>query len=169
MRLACTLGLVLALVLGGRPAALPADETAAAPKVEVEIVKYDGMAAKVRQHKGKVIVVDFWATWCIPCKKEFPHLVELAQKHGADGLVAVSVSVDNLDKQEAVRKFLTNQKATFSNLLLDEPADVWKGRLNVTGVPVVYVFDRAGRIARKYTDGVDYAEVAKVVEGLLKQ
>jgi thiol-disulfide isomerase/thioredoxin len=104
MRGKCTLGLTLALLLGGGLTARPAGETAA-PRVEVEVVKYDGLGAKVRQHKGKVVVVDFWATWCQPCKKEFPHLVELSQKHAADGLVAVSVSVDNLDKQEAVRKF----------------------------------------------------------------
>ena len=61
--------------------------------IDVRVVKYKQLGEIVTQNKGKVIVVDFWATWCIPCVKEFPHLVELHKKYGKDGVVAISVSL----------------------------------------------------------------------------
>src|SRR3954469_11639498 len=87
--------------------------------VAVQVVKYDGLSALVKQHRGKVVVVDFWADYCVPCKREFPNLVKLHQQYAKDGLVAVSVSLDELSEEGAkdkVMKFLQKQQATMTNL-----------------------------------------------------
>src|ERR1051326_8601421 len=118
---------ILLLIVIPAPAGPPAT-------VAVNVVKYDGLSALIKQQRGKVVVVDFWADYCVPCKREFPHLVELQQKYGGDGLVAVSVALDPSDKPESrerVLKFLEARQATFTNLFLDEPADVWQERLKI--------------------------------------
>ena len=161
MRLLLTaLAAVLALAaLGAEPAA-PADDAAA-----LKVVKYPELTRTVRDLQGKVVVVDFWAGWCVNCKREFPHLVEMQKKYAKDGLAAVSVTVDAADDEEAVgraRKFLRSAHADFTNLLLDEPAEVWGDKLNAKTVPLIFVFDRDGRLAGKF-DG-DKANYEKVIE-----
>src|SRR4051794_9707718 len=93
--------------------------------VQLRVVKYDGLANEVLKERGKVVLVDFWSTGCFPCRRNFPHVVELHKRLAARGLVVISVSMDSLeDNREktlsAVRDFLKLQDASFTNLLLDE-------------------------------------------------
>jgi thiol-disulfide isomerase/thioredoxin len=162
------------LVIGGASSA--PDQPAPAPKVTVRVVNYAEMGKVVRGLKGKVVVVDFWATTCPPCVAKFPHLVEMHNKYARDGLAAVSVSLDpvgDAEKRKKVESFLSRRKATFTNLLLDAPNTVWKDKLRFDGPPCVYVFDRANRIVGKYPTtpdgGVDYAVIEKQVIDLLKK
>jgi thiol-disulfide isomerase/thioredoxin len=151
----------------------PAQENGAGQDVQVKLVKYDELGDVIKQLRGKVVVVDFWATTCFPCIREFPHLVELNAKYGAKGFAAVSVSTDANpeagETREQVLKFLRSRKATFTNLLLNEPPAVWNQKLGSDGVPVVFVFSREGQWVRKYTDDVDYAAIEKLVVELLNQ
>lgn len=140
-------------------------------KVELKVVKYDELAKAVLRHRGKVVVVDFWADYCVPCKKNMPHLVELYAKNAGKGLAVITVSIDDVEKDPAVKdrllRFLTKQNATFTNVLLDEPPTVWMKRLEFKTVPTVFVFDRQGKWQR-FTDEVDPHEVEKLVVKLLK-
>src|SRR5665213_3127261 len=80
----------LSLILWG-----PAPETRAQDDgVQLHVVKYEGLKATVLKNRGKVVVVDVWADFCIPCKKNMPHLVELAQKYSDKGLAVITVSID---------------------------------------------------------------------------
>ncbi len=70
----------------------------------------------------------------------------------------------------SVKKFLVSQKATFTNLILDEPPDVWQKKLKFDGPPCVFVFDRDGKIAKKFDSGEKYKdEIEKFVVDLLKK
>jgi thiol-disulfide isomerase/thioredoxin len=140
---------------------------AGAPEVRLEVVKYGQLVEAVRAHKGKVVVVDVWATYCVPCKKEFPNLVRLNRTEADKGLVCISVCVDPVAKKEAALKFLTDKGAAFTNFLLDESPDLWTKRWGIDSIPTVFVFDRDGRRAAKFTDNVTYAEVEPVVKRLL--
>src|SRR5262249_17803397 len=62
--------------------------------VEVKEVKFDDLDKAVSDRKGKVVLVDFWATWCAPCVKKFPHFVELHKQYKDKGLACISVSMD---------------------------------------------------------------------------
>jgi thiol-disulfide isomerase/thioredoxin len=154
-------------------AAGSADPPKADGKVEVKVVTYDGLTDLIKKNKGKVVVLDFWADYCIPCKREFPKLVALYRKHAKDDFVAVSVSLDDLGEDGAkdkVQKFLDRQNATLTNLILDEKPDVWQAKLKIDGPPLVMVFDRAGRLEQRFVDkDVDYAEIGKLVGELLKK
>jgi thiol-disulfide isomerase/thioredoxin len=135
-------------------------------------VKYDELARFVAGQKGKVVVVDFWATFCIPCRNAFPHVVELHQKQAARGLVVVTVSVDDpsdANVVEEVGKFLRRQGATTTNFLLDEAPEVWTARLKAKGVPLVFVFNRAGQIETKYTEAPKPAKLDALLEKLLSE
>jgi thiol-disulfide isomerase/thioredoxin len=141
--------------------------------IDLRVVRYDGLTDVIKQNKGKVVVVDFWADFCIPCKREFPNLVALHQKYARNGFVAVSVSLDDATDDEAkakALKFLQAQKATFTNLLLDEKPEVWQAKLKIDGPPLVMVFARDGKLEQKFVDkAVDYAEIGKLVAELLKK
>jgi thiol-disulfide isomerase/thioredoxin len=151
----------------------PAQAKDANPEVSFNLVKYEEMGDAIRQLQGKVVVVDFWSTTCIPCRREFPHLVELNNKYAARGFAAVSVSLDtepeNRKTQDAVLGFLRDKKATFTNLLLNEPESVWHTKLDNESVPIVFVFNRKGQWVRKYTENVDYSTIEKLVLELLNE
>jgi thiol-disulfide isomerase/thioredoxin len=145
---------------------------ALAQDVTLSKVRYDGLTRFVSAQKGKVVIVDFWATYCVPCKAAFPHLVEMHQKYAGRGLVVVSVSIDDSKDRDAIeeaQKFLRAKKATMTNFLLDEGPAVWQKKLGSESVPVVFVFNRAGQIEKKYTESPKPAEVDSLVEKLLQQ
>ncbi len=129
-----------------------AGEEKKTPAVELKTVKYGELTRAVRGQVGKVVVVDVWASWCVPCKKEFPHLVELHTKYAADGAVCISVSVDELKDAEKALQFLKKVKATFANYRLDEETAFWQDKWDLKGIPAVFVFDREGRRAAKLTN-----------------
>jgi thiol-disulfide isomerase/thioredoxin len=115
------------------------------------------------------VLIDIWADFCIPCKREFPHFIELHHKYAKDGLVCISVSVDDIDDKERTLKFLRSQKATTINYLIDESADVWQKNLDATVPPNAIIFGRDGqRVKRFSAEGpFDYTDVEKAIKPLL--
>ncbi len=103
-----------ALLLAAGCAAKPSP-----PASETPLRKIDGpgLAETVAKHRGQVVLLDFWATWCGPCLELFPHTVELQRRFGERGLTVITVSLDDPDNEPAVRKFLTQSKATTENFL----------------------------------------------------
>ena len=96
----------------------------------------------------------------------------MQKKYAKDGMAAVSVDLDDpgeKDIKDRVLKFLQSQQATFTNLMLDEPSNVWQKNLGIDGVPAVFVYGRDGAIAKKFTDEYTYEDVEKVVVELLKK
>ena len=156
------------LVLGG----LAGAQQPSGGKVELKVVKYDELGDIIRQNRGKVVVVDFWATNCGPCKELFPELVEMHRKYARDGLVAISVSTDDLsespESKEVALKFLQKQNATFTNLLLDEKGEFWAEKLHSNALPFCFVFNRDGKWYQ-FKGKDSYAQIEPLVQQLLQQ
>src|SRR5438270_110417 len=93
---------------------------APAAAVDIKLVKLDGLLNAVKSQAGNVVVMDVWATWCVPCKKEFPRLVMLHEQYAKDGLVCMSLSVDEKEDSAAALAFLKGKQAGFANFLIDE-------------------------------------------------
>jgi thiol-disulfide isomerase/thioredoxin len=116
-------------------------------------------AAQLQQvlasHRGKIVLVDFWATWCGPCVEQFPHTVELAEKYRDRDLAVVSVSMDNPTAEPQVRAFLEKQNARFDNLLSGyrSPVEATKAFELPGPVPCYRIYDRSGELIKQF--GVD--------------
>jgi thiol-disulfide isomerase/thioredoxin len=148
-------------------------KNAEAATVDLKLVKLDRVLEAVKAQTGKVVLLDVWATFCVPCKKEFPRLVKLHEQHAKDGLVCMSLSVDDQDDRQAALDFLKARQATFANYLINEPAQVWQNHFVLKGVPAVFIWDRTGKQVARF-DGDDpdnqftYADVEKKVAELLR-
>jgi thiol-disulfide isomerase/thioredoxin len=135
-------------------------------------ITYAELAAGVKALKGQVVVVDFWADYCPPCKREFPRLVALHRQHSQSGLTTISVSLDDPNDAmavERVQRFLGKQEATCVNYLLNEKPEVWQAKLKIEGPPCVFIFNRRGELLDVYRGEVDYSEVEKLVAAALKE
>jgi thiol-disulfide isomerase/thioredoxin len=162
--------------------ALEEAATAPTPAIHVKLLDFDGIQQLIASHKGKVVVMDCWSTSCDPCVKEFPNLVALHKKHGADKVACISLSFDyeGLGKPEdvvpVVEKFLKEQGATFDNIVCREDSDTLCKKLNLASVPAVYVYKATGELAKRFDnenaskpeDAFNYEHVAKLVDELLQ-
>jgi thiol-disulfide isomerase/thioredoxin len=122
------------------------------PTVSLRMTDAVGLQKTLDKHRGKVVLVDFWATWCGPCVEQFPHTVGLADKFREHGLAVVSVSMDNPSSEPQVRAFLKKQGARFDNLLSGYSSPVTATReLGLPGpVPCYRVYDREGKLHREF-------------------
>jgi thiol-disulfide isomerase/thioredoxin len=127
----------------------------------------------IASNKGKVVVVNLWATWCQPCVEEFPNLVKLYNHYHSRGLVVLAAAVDEPETRGKVRPFLVSQKARFPAYVRKYDAietfvnaidKNWGG-----AVPTTYVFDRNGNpVGKALVGGQSYETFAAAVEPLLK-
>jgi thiol-disulfide isomerase/thioredoxin len=148
----------------------------AADDVALVPLSYDKFRSDVLTNpKAKLTLVDAWATWCGPCKENFPHLVEMHRKYADKGLAVVSLSLDTPSDAKAVdeaKAFLREKGAHFTNVLLDAKESEGFDRLDINGIPAVFLFDPTGKEIRRFTmDNPDrqftYDQVEQVVQLLL--
>lgn len=100
-------------------------------------------ALDLTAYRGKVVLVDFWASWCTPCARSFPWMAELLEKHGPDGLAIVAVNLD--ENPEDAARFLDGRRAPFDHV--SDPAGDLARAFGVEAMPTAFLFDREGRPA----------------------
>jgi thiol-disulfide isomerase/thioredoxin len=103
---------------------------------------------KLTSLKGKVILLDFWATWCGPCKIEIPWFIEFQQKYGKDGLQVVGVSID--DTLDKLKPYVTQAKMNYLVLQGLDHDDMQDAFGPLFGIPVTVVISRDGRVCTKH-------------------
>jgi peroxiredoxin len=106
-----------------------------------------GKSWSLRELRGKVVLVNFWATWCPPCRKEMPDLEALYRQFGPRGLVILAISDEDAAK---VQPFVAGQQFTYPILL--DPGRKVNGTFRVEGIPKSFVFDREGKLSAQAID-----------------
>ena len=137
---------------GGRgpsPSVPPAPADAKPANLNFTMKDMNGKDVKLADYKGKVILLDFWATWCGPCKFEIPGFVELQEKYGKHGLQVIGVSVD--DTVEKLQPFVAEYKMNYPVLQGLGHDDVQEAYGPMWGIPTSVVISRDGKICAKHT------------------
>jgi thiol-disulfide isomerase/thioredoxin len=140
---------------------------------KVKLVRADAKALDelVAAQKGKVVLVDYWATWCLPCVENFPHTVELATKYRGRGLATIAVNFDLLEDEPKVREFLAKTGADFENLISQHDSigqKTW-GDFGIGPLPEYRLYDRQGKLSQKWEGVAPGDELTKKIEELLAQ
>ncbi len=140
--------------------------TSQSEEVKLDIKSWDESRALIAQHKGKIVVVDLWATYCAPCLIEFPNLVQLHKEH-SDQVACISISLDYQGfedepvetYQEPVLAVLKGKGATFQNVLCSTASDtIYNEKIKQGSIPVVYVYGKDGSLAGVFPNPEDPAE-----------
>jgi cytochrome c biogenesis protein CcmG, thiol:disulfide interchange protein DsbE len=158
----CLMGLYIA----GRRKATSSKVTASgnvAP--DFAVTDIDGRKLNLSDFRGKVVLLDFWATWCTPCRAEIPHFVEMQSKYGPQGFQVIGISMD--DDAKPVREFYQQYKMNYPVAVGDDKlADQFGG---VMGLPVNLLIDQEGRIHSKHLGATDVSVFDEEVAALLKE
>ena len=152
---------VAGLLLTTQPASAILQKGEAAPAIKLTTTS--GQPITLNNYKGYVLVMDFFATWCIPCKESIPHLNSLKQKYGKQGLQILGVSVDEGNDRE-VKSFITERKISYPVAVAGEDLQTEYG---LRSIPTVYVINKRGMVAEKFQGYSD--QTAKAMEETIKR
>lgn len=156
-----------------KPAAVRTDAAIGKPEPEVTFQDLNGKNVPLGHYKGKVVLVNFWATWCEPCQLEIPWLIEMQQKYASRGFTVLGVDVDD-ESNKTVSAYADKERFNVNGqtLLMNYPvlrgddavADKFGGLL---GYPTTFVISRDGKIVKKVQGLIDFEEISKVIESQL--
>lgn len=132
---------------------------------DFSLPRLEGNSLELSSYRGKVVLLDFWATWCDPCRDEIPHFVELQNKYASRGLQIIGVSMD--DSPDPVRPFYQQFKMNYPVVMGNaKTGDLYGG---ILGLPVAFLVDRSGLISAKHIGATDPSVIEKEIVSLLKK
>jgi len=141
----------------------PVDERKPAPDFALKDI--DGRTVHLSDYKGKVVLLDFWATWCGPCRMEIPWFIELQREDKDRGLEVLGVSMDDNGWAD-VKPFLAEMKVNYRVVIGDDKtAEIYGG---VDSLPTTFLIDRDGRIAVVHIGLANRKDIEDGVEQLLQ-
>ncbi len=114
----CSLFMTIGCHTSENPVAPQWSPPAAGPNFHAaQLIGRQGLDLLLTKYAGQVVMVNYWATWCVPCQKEFPHAAQLQRVYGSDGLQVVTISLDDPTMAAAVNDFLRSYRANFDNFI----------------------------------------------------
>ena len=138
------------------------DAEAASELMRLRLPDISGNDQSLAQWRNKVLVVNFWATWCEPCREEVPALVRVQAKYAANGVQVVGISVDSVDK---VRKFANEYRIEYPLVIGSIAVIEVTRRLGnkAAGLPYTVVMDRSGRVVKTHLGAISEAELERAI------
>lgn len=126
-----------------KPSLPPGELAGAAPAFT--LTNLDGKPVSLADFRGKVVVLDFWATWCPPCKREIPDFIDLQKEYGSRGVQIIGIALDQPEKVEA---FARQNGMNYPILLGSDDIALKYG--GISGIPTTFIIDKSGRIVNKF-------------------
>ena len=154
---------VLFVIVTMLPAQLLAAPRVGLPAPNFKVITISGQPVSLDNYRGYVLAIDFFTTWCPPCKASIPHLVEMNRKYGKQGLQILGQSM-NEDGERAVKSFIEEYSINYPVALAPQKIQADYG---IVSVPVMYVIDKNGKVAEVYRGFSD--EIGRSMENLVKK
>jgi len=133
---------------------------------DFELKDAEGRVVRLSDYAGKVVLLDFWATWCVPCRDSIPWMIELSEKYKADGFAVIGVSMDE-GGWRAVKPFLEKMKITYPILLGSKRVAYLYG--DVETLPLAFFVDRNQRVAAIHAGAASRKDYEKSIRTLLEK
>lgn len=134
------------------------------PDFDFTLPDLNGKVLSLKDFKAKVVIINFWATWCPPCEEEIPKLNELYQRYKNVGMVVIGIALDK-DSLNLVKPFA--QKKGIGYPILRGNEQVLKGLKDFSGMPTTLILDQKGMIKKKYDGSFDKDDLEKDLKELL--
>ena len=151
---------LVAALLVAPAAALPQKGQPAPP---FKVVSTVGQQISLANYQGYVLVIDFWATWCPPCRDSIPHFVGMTRKYGKQGLQILGLSLDEGDEQ-GVKEFVAAKRVNYPVALATKDVQTDYG---LRSLPTAFVINKKGVVVEKFMGGSD--ETLRTMETLIKK
>jgi peroxiredoxin len=166
----CGWGALLALIASLAGCTLPSKSPSGSsgqPAPAFSLPNLDGKQVSLNDFANKVVVVDFWATWCGPCRQEIPHLNKLYENYRGKGFEIVGISMDT-DGTESVKKFAKEFRMEYTIVMGNDNVAQDYG---LTGYPTTFILDRKGKIVKKFRgfDDSFAPEMEKTIKQLAEE
>ena len=126
----------------------------------------EGKEVKLSDYRGKIVIIDFWATWCPPCRKGIPDLISLQEEFKKD-LVVIGISLDQQNTIKDLKPFIENYKINYPVVLGDEK--VVKDYGGISAIPTSFIIDQKGNIVDTHVGLVPKTVYADQIKSLLKK
>lgn len=139
------------------------------PAGDVKVVTLKGLQEIIKNRKGKILVLNVWATWCIPCKEEMPDLMELQKKRKDIEVIGLSIDYDD-EVESKIKPFIKREKITFKILVNGEKSD--EKLINFLGsswngaIPATFIYDTKGKQVLALEGKKSYAQFADALANL---
>jgi thiol-disulfide isomerase/thioredoxin len=143
------------------------DAPAAVPDLTIEFPDAAGQRHRLDEWKGKILVVNFWATWCPPCLEEMPEFVSLQDELGPSGFQFIGIAIDDAD---SVARFLASKPVNYPILIGEDGGEAWAAQLGnrMNVLPFSAVFDPTGRLVHVQAGRFGRADLLRVIEPMRK-
>jgi thiol-disulfide isomerase/thioredoxin len=159
-RTACLIG-VLAVALASPLTAFAAARKGA-PAPAIKVVSTSGQTITLANYQGRVLILDFFASWCGPCREAIPHLVDLNRRYGKQGLQLLGLSAD--DDSGAVKEFAAEKKIPYPVAMVN---DQLLNDYGVRSIPTLFVINKKGIVVERFMGFSD--EMSRSLEALIKR
>jgi cytochrome c biogenesis protein CcmG/thiol:disulfide interchange protein DsbE len=160
--LIAAIGLVAALYLHRRASRAGAPNHDL-PAPAVALADLSGKDVSPAHYKGEVVLINFWAAWCTPCREEIPQFVTLQDKYGSQGFQAIGISFD--DPEAALRDFCREYKVNYPIVMGSQK--IAEGFGGVLGLPTTFLIGRDGRMRSKHVGATDFLKLEREITALL--
>jgi thiol-disulfide isomerase/thioredoxin len=150
-----------------------ADKSVGSMEPEVAFKDLNSKEVSLAQYRGKVVLINFWATWCDPCREEIPWLIEMQQKYGDKGFTVLGIAMDE-EGQSVVAPFVNKEQFSVGGQKLNMNYPIVVGTEEIAskfggllGYPTSVLISRDGKIVKRITGLIDAEGVSRTIEGLL--